>query len=269
MTLSSNLLKRILSALILAPVVLAIVSDGGWAYTAMIVVATGLGLREWMRLVESEEDRMLAHFALAAFFLTLIFTAWGSLESGLTIGVVFTLVLFLLSWLRGAKAPLWVAFGLPYMAGSGIALLYLRTLPITGFMLTCYLLAVVWGVDTGAYAVGRLIGGPKMAPKISPNKTWAGLLGGMALAAAFGYGVAYGMNAHRPDIALNLALLLALAAQGGDLFESIFKRRAVVKESGHLIPGHGGMLDRIDGLVAAGVVLALFEASVGKAIVWW
>src|SRR5262249_38086187 len=113
--------------------------------------------------------------------------------------------------------------------------------------------------DIGAYAVGSVVGGPKLAPVISPKKTWAGLFGGMALAMILGYGALKGFDIH-PPLGMALAPLLALIAQMGDLFKSFFKRRAGVKDSGHLIPGHGGMLDRIDGLVFVAFFLALAKA---------
>ena len=161
------------------------------------------------------------------------------------------------------RSVLWLVFGVVYLAGSGFALVYLRMLPGTGMGLVWFLLAVVWATDIGAYVAGKRIGGPKLAPVISPNKTWAGLFGGMALAVAFGYGVAAALGARLPQIAALIALPLAVAAQAGDLLKSVLKRRAGVKDSGRLIPGHGGMLDRIDGLVCAAILFALFEAAAG------
>jgi phosphatidate cytidylyltransferase len=167
------------------------------------------------------------------------------------------------------ESALWLVIGALYLTASGLALVYLRMLPDHGAPLVYFLLAVVWGTDIGAYGAGKLIGGPKLAPAISPHKTWAGLFGGMALAALFGYGVALAVSAPRPVLALGVALLLAASAQGGDLFKSVFKRRAGVKESGGLIPGHGGVLDRIDGLIFAAIIFALFEMTVGMQTAWW
>jgi phosphatidate cytidylyltransferase len=158
---------------------------------------------------------------------------------------------------------------MPYMAGGGLALLALRATPGAGAGLTLYLLLTVWATDIGAFIAGRIFGGRKLAPSISPNKTWAGLLGGMAAATLAGYFVATALDADRPAVALALSPVLAVIAQLGDLFESHFKRRAGVKESGDLIPGHGGVLDRIDGLVFAGVFAALFQAAIGQQIQWW
>jgi phosphatidate cytidylyltransferase len=155
------------------------------------------------------------------------------------------------------------------MGGSGLAFLYLRGTPAAGAALVFYLFVTVWGTDIGAFIFGRLIGGPKLAPAVSPSKTWAGLVGGMVLAVLLGYAAALLLNARTPAVALILSPILAIVAQLGDLFESYFKRRSGVKESGDLIPGHGGVLDRIDGLVFAGVFLALFQAALGTQIGWW
>jgi phosphatidate cytidylyltransferase len=155
------------------------------------------------------------------------------------------------------------------MGGCVLELIALRATPGIGAGLAFFLLAVVWSMDIGAFLSGSIIGGPKLAPAISPNKTWAGFFGGVALAAVFGYLVAVALGARKPDVALVLSPAIAVAAQAGDLFESYFKRRAGVKESGDLIPGHGGVLDRIDGLVFAGVFALLFQVTLGARLNWW
>lgn len=264
-----NLSKRILSAIVLAPITLFAVYIGGWVYPLVVTLAAALGLREWLRLIAPDADFVVLASVFAALFVIMVIGAIGSAMLGLLPGIVFTLLVFLIAARRQPQSAGLVALGIPYMAGSGLALLALRAMPATGMALAFYLLAVVWGTDIGAYAAGRLIGGPKLAPAISPHKTWAGLFGGMALAALFGYGVAVLLGARLPMASLGLALLLAGIAQLGDLFKSTFKRRAGVKESGHLIPGHGGMLDRIDGLVFAAVFFVLFQAAIGTALKWW
>jgi phosphatidate cytidylyltransferase len=185
------------------------------------------------------------------------------------LGVFFTLALFFIAARDHDDRAGWIALGMPYMGGGGLALVALRALPDDGMGLALYLLFTVWGTDVGAFAFGRIIGGPKLAPDISPSKTWAGLYGGMALAAILGYFVAVGLDARTPMVALILSPVLACVAQLGDLFESYFKRRSGVKESGALIPGHGGVLDRIDGLVFASVFAILFQSAIGAKIKWW
>jgi len=134
--------------------------------------------------------------------------------------------------------------------------------------LILFLLLTVWANDIGAFVVGRGLGGPRLAPSISPAKTWAGFWGGITAAGLVGGLVALVAGAQAPLAAVVLGAVLAVVGQGGDLFESAIKRRYKVKDSGQLIPGHGGLLDRIDGLVAAAPVLALFQAVVGSRLNW-
>lgn len=266
---TANFYQRVGSALVLAPLVLYAIHMGGRIYSLTIIVIISLGLREWLRLVDVTMRAQTKFYAHGFLLIIMGMGAWLSPAFGAMLGTILVLVLFFLAARdREARAG-WIALGLPYMAGSGLALLYLRVTPIHGAELVYYLLAAVWGTDIGAYIAGRLIGGPKLAPDISPSKTWAGLLGGMALAAVFGYGVSAYFDANNSGVGLVLAMVLAVVSQLGDLFESYFKRRSNVKESGSLIPGHGGVLDRIDGLVFAAVFFVLFQVAIGSAMQWW
>lgn len=149
------------------------------------------------------------------------------------------------------------ASAIVYVLAALVALLWLRHQPALGRETVLWIVLCTWATDIGAYAVGRSAGGAKLAPRISPGKTWSGLVGGMAWAAvasaAFGY--AWGLGQTIP-LAI-VGALLAIVGQVGDLLESALKRRAGVKDSGTLIPGHGGLLDRVDGLIAILVVVAL------------
>lgn len=161
--------------------------------------------------------------------------------------------------------------GLPYVAVSFFSLWWLREQgeDAVGRGLALYIMLSVWAVDIGAYFAGRSIGGPKLAPKLSPNKTWAGLVGGMISAAIIGHLWAWFAGAAMPEITLLLGLAIGLIAQAGDIMESALKRKFGVKDSGALIPGHGGILDRIDGLMAASPCFALFHATLGAHLNWW
>jgi len=269
-----NLKRRIASAAIIAPAALLAVYCGGLTYIACVTLVTLLGLREWLRLID---PLMPVPVKLLGYLFFVIVMATGAAASpafGATIGSLLALILFLFAARARRDRAGWIALGIPYMAGSGLALFALALAPPEGTAgggreLVFYLLATVWGTDIGAFIAGRMIGGPKLLPDISPSKTWAGLFGGMALAALFGYGVAVAAHAQHGGIAALLALLLAVVSQLGDLFESWCKRRAGVKESGALIPGHGGILDRIDGLVFAAVFLVMFQGAVGVKLQWW
>lgn len=166
-------------------------------------------------------------------------------------------------YLTDHQPPLWKLAGLGYVAIPCATLIWLRethleSSPNAGMLMVLYLMFAVWATDIGAYFAGRRIGGPKLAPAISPNKTWAGLAGGMAAAAAIG-GVCASFTPYPLSFSgcIFMGAVIALVAQAGDLFESWLKRRAGVKDSGMLIPGHGGLLDRVDGLIAAAPVYGL------------
>lgn len=256
-----NLRLRVISALLLIPAVLLAVYLGGLAYAAAVTCGMVLALYEWLRLVgQNMKPRTIG----LACIMLIVMLGLGWLFSpalGAMIGVLATLVLFLLALRDQDDRAGWIALGIPYIGSAGLALLALRATPDCGAALVFYLLVSVWGTDIGAFIAGRTFGGRKLAPDISPSKTWAGLYGGMVLAALLGYFTALVMGARMPLVALALSPVLAVVGQFGDLFESYFKRRAGVKESGDLIPGHGGILDRIDGLIFAGVFLVLFQTA--------
>lgn len=153
----------------------------------------------------------------------------------------------------------WMIVGFAYALLPALSLLWLRDRAPQGMELVFWVFIVTWTTDIGAYFAGRAIGGPKLAPTISPNKTWAGLIGGMVSAALAGW--AWTQYVVLPTSLIWLAPAFAAAAQGGDLFESWLKRRAGAKDSGSMLPGHGGILDRLDGLVVVAILTALFQAG--------
>lgn len=171
---------------------------------------------------------------------------------------------------RGPNYALAV-LGIPYILLAFVCLWWLRESggDQVGRGLAFYIIFAVWAVDIGAYFAGRSIGGPKLAPKFSPSKTWAGLVGGMVAAAIIGHGWAWFSGATMPEITLLLGLFIGMIAQAGDILESAFKRKFGVKDSGNLIPGHGGILDRVDGLLAATPCFTLFHVTIGAHLNWW
>jgi phosphatidate cytidylyltransferase len=178
--------------------------------------------------------------------------AFAILAAGVATAVFF-------EWTRLTKGwgPAWYIGGFVYAALAALALLWIRERAdnADGLRLVLWVFIVVWSVDIGAYFAGRAIGGPKLAPSISPGKTWAGFYGGVAAATFFGAAWALYTGLHL--VLLLLAPLFAAAAQGGDLFESWIKRRAGVKDSGRGLPGHGGVFDRVDGLLPVAILTAL------------
>lgn len=166
--------------------------------------------------------------------------------------------------------PGWFALGAAAIGLGGVSLVWLRTDAHAGAANVLFLFLVVWASDIGAYMTGRALGGPRLWPAVSPNKTWAGALGGLAAAMAIGFLAAVSLSLGQLAwAALPVAAVLGMAAQGGDLLESWLKRRFGVKDSSGLIPGHGGLLDRLDGVLAAAPLAALLSAVLGAGVPLW
>lgn len=184
--------------------------------------------------------------------------AWlgGTLFAGLA-GLVAVAIFWEWRRMTAGWGPGWTVAGFFYALIPALAILWVRDRFIPGgFELVMWVFLVTWAVDVGAYAAGRAIGGPKLAPRISPNKTWAGLAGGVLLATLASFLWTDATQRVLPATLNWLAPLFAVAAQGGDLFESALKRRAGVKDSSNILPGHGGVMDRVDGLVVVAVLTA-------------
>lgn len=166
------------------------------------------------------------------------------------------------------RHPGWMALGSMYIAVPTAAMIWLRGDDTPGMMTIIWLFLVVWGADTGAYLTGRTIGGPKLAPRISPKKTWAGFIGGVSIASL----ISVSFYFLEPGSIVSLAiagLVVAIMSQIGDLLESMAKRHFDVKDSSNLIPGHGGILDRVDGLVIGAVTAAAILMIFGKGVLPW
>ncbi len=186
-------------------------------------------------------------------------------------GAAFAVLAGPVIWQTGRKAPraASLAAGLPYIGFGTVALVWLRAMPASGLANVLLLLLVVWASDVGAYVAGRTIGGPKLAPAISPGKTRSGAIGGLIAASLVGGGAAFwlGLGAGSIGWLLPLAASLSAVSQAGDLLESAIKRHFGVKDSGWLIPGHGGVFDRLDGLLAAAPAAAALAFALGRGVV--
>lgn len=247
----SDLQKRVVAGLAMIGIALGALWLGGIAFWLLAVVGALVMMHEWGGLDHAAaRETRLAQFALSV---PLAVMAPASLtivpHDFFSLGLIGGAAFFVAIVSRRAR----LAMGVVYCGLPVLALVFLRR-QHEGLVFTLWALALVWACDIGAYFAGRTIGGPKLAPAISPNKTWAGLLGGVAAASLFGmfmhwrFGLPWRMTLATPA--------LAVLSQAGDLYESWLKRRAGVKDSGALIPGHGGVMDRLDGLVPVAPVAA-------------
>ncbi|RED42349.1 phosphatidate cytidylyltransferase [Rhodopseudomonas thermotolerans] len=249
---SRNLIQRIAAALVLAPGAIAIAWLGGWPWAVLAtLVAIGLFV-EWLGIVGAARDFRVLVLGCLCLIVCGLGLAFGKPAPALVAAVLGVGGLTLL----GDQPRRWTATGLGYAAAALIASILVRLDPDHGFAALVLVLLVVWGADIGGYFAGRTIGGPKLWPRVSPKKTWAGAIGGLVLSLVVGLG--FGLAGFGKVVPLLvLAAVLSTASQLGDLLESAVKRRFGVKDSSHIIPGHGGLMDRLDGYVTAVVVAVL------------
>jgi phosphatidate cytidylyltransferase len=239
---------------------LASIYVGGIAFEAVVIACALISSREWARMTGGA-----GRVALACLFAGIILTyvvvlLMGAAAAAGTVAAV-TVVTLILCKLAALPNPVAVAAGVPYLGFPLIALVLLRDDPVHGLSLLLFLVLVIWANDIAAYAVGRAVKGPKLAPRISPNKTWSGSIGGVVFGAGVASAAAAVLSLGHPATMAVIGSVLGIAGQIGDLFESFVKRRFKVKDSGGLIPGHGGMLDRVDSILTGAVFLGLVHLS--------
>jgi phosphatidate cytidylyltransferase len=247
---STELKRRIASAVVLAAVVLTATWYGGLAFRILAAAMAVLIYYEWSTITRAAERDFRANaFGWVAIFLIAIdlVVDEGELSVPILGGAMVTALLLVL--LR--KGSWWLPGGIFYAGLSGISLAAIRAEDQAGFVATLFIFAVVWATDILAYFVGRALKGPKLAPRISPGKTWSGAIGGTVSGVIASSALTLGVFSRLSIWTVAIAFLLSVASQIGDLFESFIKRRFGVKDSSHLIPGHGGVMDRVDGLVFA------------------
>jgi phosphatidate cytidylyltransferase len=250
----SELALRVCSALVLVPVAIGAAYIGGWAFALFWTIAAIGVLWEWMSLVAGADRGPVLATASVAILLAVTLLIAGHPIAAL---IVLALGMLAVAALAPAERRMWVALGLPYAGLLGAMPTVLRGDEQHGFLAILFVFGIVWTTDVVAYFVGRAVGGPKLMPQVSPKKTWSGALGGTAGAVLVA--ILLVRTAGVPDglaVAL-LAIVLSVVAQAGDLFESFLKRRFGAKDSSHLIPGHGGLMDRLDGFVTAVTAAAL------------
>lgn len=268
--LRSNLALRVMAALVLIPLGVGAAWYGGWVWLALVTI-TVIGLfGEWLLIVENVRPSVLLWG-----FLSLAAAGIGmALDRFDIANLVVALGLFAMFMFSAPSKRPWTSMGLAYTAAALFASVLVRNDASYGFTAIVFVFVVVWITDILGYFVGRNVGGAKLWVRVSPKKTWSGAVGGLAGSALFGAGFAlagYGSF----WAMLMLAMVLSVVSQLGDLFESAVKRQFGVKDSSQVIPGHGGLLDRFDGFMAAIVaaaVIGYFRSgldSIGQGLLVW
>ena len=250
-------ITRPLFGIVLAGVAIGALFSRPEFFASLVVGITILSAYEWHRMVAAGHPYRIetavtsVTSAIAVAILLILRQAWPAL---LVLALGAAAAIFVARSRR--ENPLWQTLGVIYLGLPALALVSLRTFPNRGALVIVGLFLIVWATDTGALIFGNLIGGPRMAPRLSPSKTWAGTIGG-SVTAALVFGCYVWLLGGALWVASLFALFFSLVAHAGDLFESFVKRQFGIKDSGTLIPGHGGVLDRMDSTIFASVALAL------------
>jgi phosphatidate cytidylyltransferase len=265
-----NLLTRVAAALVLAPIAIAVAYAGSWWWIVPgTLLAIGLFV-EWLTVVGSARERRVTAAGVVALTVAGLCLGFARVELALVaLGLGAAATALLSSRQRG-----WTSGGFLYAGAAQMASVVVRLDSATGFVALVFVMLIVWVTDIGGYFAGRGIGGAKLWPRVSPNKTWAGAIGGFGASLVIALGFA-ALDLGQAWPLLMLAAVLSVVAQLGDLFESAVKRRFGVKDSSHIIPGHGGLMDRLDGFVAAIVLASIFGLlrggvdGVGRGLMVW
>lgn len=235
----------------------AIWAGGGWGL-GFVMIAGGVMAWEWRRIAARPGDRVLAGFQALAVAGAAFVAFHGRILEAAVFLVAVAALGAAVDIARG-RSPWWSLAGALYLGAALTFFVLLLGSPAHGLQVIIWLILVVVATDIGAYFSGRLFGGPKLWPRVSPNKTWAGALGGMALAALAAALVGLGAGRGFGVAAMVAAMLISAVSQAGDLAESAFKRKFDKKDSGRLLPGHGGLLDRLDGMIAATLAVGVLS----------
>ncbi len=264
---ANALALRAASALVMAPLAAAAVLLGRPFFAALVALACAALAWEWDRLCAEGRFGPTGWLLLAVTLAGVLAASLGYQGAAALGAVPGALLVYAAAKAAAAKNPAWHAAGVFYLVVPSAALLWLYR--DSGAYAVLWLFAVVWATDIGAFACGRLLGGPRLAPRLSPNKTWAGLCGGLLAAAVAGALLAPLLGLSARGFLAGLSVFVSLAAQGGDLLELAVKRHFHVKDMSRLIPGHGGLFDRVDGLLAAAPAAALMQLLSGGGLLAW
>jgi phosphatidate cytidylyltransferase len=267
---NGELLVRVASAIVLAPLAIGAAYLGGRPFVLFCALAAVAIWWEWAMLSTGREAWSPMATGAGALIAAIVFTLAGWIGTAVACLIGGALLATVL-----ARSGLWVGLGVLYAGVMLVAPTLLRSDPHYGFLAILYLFAVVWTTDIVAYFVGRAVGGAKLARQISPNKTWSGAVGGAVGAVIVAVGFAAASDLGRWTVLALVGLALSIASQAGDLFESALKRCYGVKDASRLIPGHGGLMDRLDGFIAAALLAAIIgvlrggpDASARGLLVW-
>jgi phosphatidate cytidylyltransferase len=252
--LGSDFRTRVVSGLGMGAVAALFIFSGATAFSILVVVVALLLSWEWGRLVHGRDADVVVAIHVGAAGVAAVLAAFGFVGLGLLALPIGAILAMLLSLGRNS---VFSALGVFYAGLPAVTMIWLRSDATLGLLAIIFVIVIVIASDTAGFLSGRVLGGPRLWPRISPNKTWAGMIGALVASSIIGALFWFAVPGASAVRLAATGVVLSLAAQGGDLAESAIKRRFGAKDSGSLIPGHGGVMDRVDGLVAAAAVVGL------------
>lgn len=263
----SDLSVRVLSAAVLMPLSLAAIWWGGWYFGMLVALLACAMSWEWSSLCHAKAATVILLFATV--IMSAMLTFGGAYREMAVCIAAGALLVAIVSRISGEESSNLLPAGTVYLSLGIVSVIWVRIAEVGGLEPFLWMVAVVIATDVGAYFAGRFIGGPKMAPRISPGKTWSGMAGGAVGAALAGLITVHIVGNGNYAIVGLLSAAMAFVAQGGDLIESSLKRHFGVKDAGNIIPGHGGALDRFDGFLTVAPVMALMTWTAGRSPLEW
>ena len=253
----------------MAPIALFAVWVGGALFDGLVAAAAAIMAWEWGQLTRVAGGASRSPYQAIVGFVVVLLAGLAGYGTALVVFIIGLVALDRLDPAEPRQRELWSTGGLIWITLPCIGLVWLRHDPVVGAQMVFWILATAWATDIAAYAVGRTVGGPRLAPRISPAKTWSGLAGGVAASAVVGSAASLVVGGRYALAFAAIGAGLAVVEQLGDLAESYAKRRFGAKDSGSLIPGHGGLLDRLDGMLAVVIAVILLDRGLGESLLLW
>lgn len=266
--LRNNFIQRCIAGLALAFLTLWAIWSDTTVFALYLLAFALLAVREWQRMTEPQNWETSVHYQYSILVLIAIVQMMFATSTALMLLIVMPFLMWMIAMYIGLARPLWFACSVIYLALPVLSLLYVHEHSTIGSAAVTYFFGIVWATDTAAYVIGRRMGGSLLAPDVSPQKTWSGFVGGLLAGTLAGVLGGLILETHQFMETFVLAIVISLAAQGSDLIESAMKRFYNIKDSGGLIPGHGGILDRIDSLMLSAPLYALIQLLAGRPLPW-
>ena len=266
--LQNNLVQRCIAGVVLALTSLWAIWLAPNVFPLYVWLFILLAVREWQRMTEPDNWRQSVDYLYSVVLLLAIVQALFSTTAALAMLVLLPFLLWLIGAQMNLRRPLWFAASIIYLALPALALIHMHERLTIGAAAVTYFLGVVWATDTAAYLIGRKVGGYLLAPDVSPKKTWSGLVGGLMAGGLVGVILGLMLDTQHFLETLLISLILSAAAQGSDLAQSAAKRFFSIKDTGGMIPGHGGILDRIDSLMLSAPLYLFLQLCASRPLPW-